>query len=200
VSEVTETVADVLTRYGAGIAEADLAETLDVLLREHWEPLRGGAQLAASDRRLLEASGGLRFDDEAALEAAVTTTTGMAARLVATSVSVAELAAALGVDASRVRHRLAAGELYAMPSGRGRARLIPRFQLDDMGRPLPGLGAVLAALPGDLHPLEVEGFFSTAQPELEVDDEPVSPRTWLAAGGNPEPVVELAGGLFTLAQ
>lgn len=187
-------VAEVLHRFGVRADEQQIAEVLEQLLAEHLCPLRGGAGLPRRERELL-AAGGLRFDDPAALDRAATETTAALAGWLADAVSVREVAAALGVDASRIRHRIGAGALYTLPAGRGRARLIPTFQLDDAGRPLPGLAGVLGALPTDLHPLEVAGFFTTPRPDLTVGGKALSPREWLAAGGEPAAVVALARGL-----
>lgn len=191
------TVADVLARYGARLDESQLAEALDALLRDHFAPVDGGAGLNPRDRDLLQRAG-LRFDDPRAVDAAFGDTAAGVARLVSTAATVANVAKAMGVDPSRVRHRIAAGALCTVPAGRGRARLVPRFQLDEHGRPLPGLASVLAALPEGLHPLEVEGFFTTAQPDLDLDGHPLTPRDWLATGGEMARVAELARGLAHL--
>ena len=58
--------------------------------------------------------------------------------------------------------------------------------------PLPGLRAVLAALAPGLHPLEVAGFMTTPEADLEVAEEAVSPRDWLVSGGKPAAVAHLA--------
>ena len=50
---------------------------------------------------------------------------------------------------------------------------------------------MLAALPADLHPAVVEGFFTTPDPDL--DD--ASPAQWLASGGDPQRVPDEAEGL-----
>jgi hypothetical protein len=47
----------------------------------------------------------------------------------------------------------------------------------------------------DLHPIAVFRFLSEPSPDLEIEDEPVSPLAWLATGGNPEPVAAIAATL-----
>jgi len=107
--------------------------------------------------------------------------------LLATALSPAAVAERLGVDPSRVRHRLAARTLYGVKTPHGWR--LPRFQFDpDTGRALPGLGRVLAALDPELHPLSVMRWFLTPDPDLEVDGVPASPRDWLRRGGAPEAV------------
>jgi hypothetical protein len=112
--------------------------------------------------------------------------------MVQTSLSMADVADLLGVDQSRVRHRIADGALY--PVRVGRANRLPAWQFAE-GRALDALRDVLAALPDDLHPLEVAGFFTTPQPELTLNGTSTSPREWLAAGGDPDPVLDLARSL-----
>lgn len=102
----------------------------------------------------------------------------------------------LGVDTSRVRHRLAAGRLAGWKD-RGGWRL-PAWQFTGTGV-LPGLEAVLAAVPDDQPPLVVAGFMTTPQPDLRMAGEPATPRQWLLATGDPTPVATLASTLGTLA-
>jgi hypothetical protein len=51
------------------------------------------------------------------------------------------------------------------------------------------------AIPQDCHPLAVDGFFHTDQPELEVGGTVLSPLAWLQQGGDPSVVQALAGDL-----
>ena len=138
---------------------------------------RGGFDLEASDHGR---------DDPLARTAAAYTA------LLATALTVAGAAALLGVDASRVRQRLAARTLYGIKT-RGGWRL-PRFQFQ-AGRQLPGIETVLPYLDPGLHPVAVAGWFERPNVDLLVDDEPVSPRDWLRSGGAPAVVAELAAAL-----
>jgi hypothetical protein len=114
------------------------------------------------------------------------------AALLAASLTVAEAAALLGVDPRRVRRRLAAGSLYGIRAADGWR--LPRFQFAD-GRLVPGIALVLPHLDRALHPLTVARWFELPNPDLVIDDEPVSPRAWLAAGGDPAPVAAIAADL-----
>ncbi len=114
------------------------------------------------------------------------------AALLATSLTVAEAAQVLGVDASRVRQRLAARTLYGIKT-RGGWRL-PRFQFDADGA-LAGVELVLPHVDPDLHPLALAGWFDMPNVDLLLDDEPVSPRDWLRSGGHTAVVAELAAAL-----
>lgn len=104
-----------------------------------------------------------------------------------------DIAAKWGVDASRIRHRVRNHVLYGVRVGR--TLRLPTWQFDDDLRPLPGLPAVLAALPGDMHPREVEGFMTTPQDGLRLRGRTVSPRDWLLTGGDAAPVVAHAADL-----
>jgi hypothetical protein len=113
--------------------------------------------------------------------------------LLETSLSTAEAAKLLKVDASRVRQRLRERSLYGIEyedSWR-----LPRFQFERRSV-LPGLAKVLATLPQELHPLDVATWFTLPNPDLERGDagEVVSPREWLLHGGDVEAVVALARG------
>ncbi|WP_407344500.1 hypothetical protein [Pengzhenrongella phosphoraccumulans] len=109
-------------------------------------------------------------------------------RIVATSRTTAQVAQMLGWEASRVRRMIALGGLYAKSIGR--SQLLPAWQFEEQ-EPLPGLREVLAALPADQPPLEVEAWMTTPVTGLAVDGEALSPRLWLISGGDPGEVVAL---------
>ncbi|MGH8890506.1 MAG: DNA-binding protein, partial [Acidothermaceae bacterium] len=101
----------------------------------------------------------------------------------------------LGVSEGRVRQRITARSLLGIDFG-GVWRL-PAFQFTDDGQ-LRGFDRVLQAMPDDVHPIAVWRFIERANAELTVDDEPASPREWLATGGEIERVAELAESAYTL--
>jgi hypothetical protein len=115
------------------------------------------------------------------------------ARLIAESLSVEDTAKRLGVQPSRIRQRLGGQPptLYGFKLG-GSWR-VPRIQFRGRAT-LPGLEPVVAALPRDLHPLEVFGWFTRPQADLETETDaaPLSPRDWLLGGRSPEAVTTLA--------
>ncbi|MFL6145311.1 MAG: DNA-binding protein [Labedaea sp.] len=112
------------------------------------------------------------------------------------ALSVADAARAVGVDTSRIRHRLAAGRLCGWKD-RGGWRL-PAWQFTRAGV-VPGLDAVLAAVPDDQPALVLAAFMTTPQPDLSLDNAPATPRQWLLAGGDPTIVAALASTLGTPA-
>lgn len=113
-----------------------------------------------------------------------------------TALSVAGAAERVGVDASRIRHRLADGRLTGWKD-RGGWQL-PVWQFTNTSV-LPGLEAVLAAVPADQPPLVVAGFMTTPQADLPTGGEPTAPRDWLLAGGDPAAVARLVATLGTPA-
>lgn len=113
-----------------------------------------------------------------------------------TALSVAGAAERVGVDASRIRHRLAEGRLAGWKNGGGWRLPVWQFTNDGV---LPGLDTVLAAVPADQPPLAVAGFMTTAQQDLRTAGEPTTPRDWLLAGGDPAAVARLVATLGTPA-
>ncbi|WP_024877864.1 hypothetical protein [Saccharomonospora piscinae] len=111
------------------------------------------------------------------------------------ALTVSEAAALLGVDDSRIRHRLKEGRLTGWKAAQGGWRL-PAWQFTPSGV-LPGLDVVLRAVPADQPALVVAAFMSTAQSDLVINGRPATPRQWLLAGGDPELVAPLAATLGT---
>jgi hypothetical protein len=119
------------------------------------------------------------------------------ARLLQSSLSVEQAARVLGVDPSRVRQRLSGDRRTLYGVKEGRAWRVPKFQFAGK-KQVPGIGAVVAVLPRDLHPVAVHRWFTTRNPDLHVaaeEDQSVAPLDWLRSGRAPAPVVELARSL-----
>jgi hypothetical protein len=192
----------VRTIHRAGRAERDPAESaasiartlaaVDAVLEE--DALQSGAAgaLTESEQAVLRESGadvaGATAADDPVLQSIAAY-----ARLVATSLDVEQAARRLRVQPSRIRQRLggAAPTLYGFKL-KGSWR-VPVVQFTRKGT-VPGLEAVIPALPKDLHPLEVVGWFTEPQPDLEADTDPapLSPREWLSLGRPTEVVAGLA--------
>jgi hypothetical protein len=191
------TVGDVLSQAGVRVSEAEFARLVEDALRE----IGPGADdpraaLAPSDvAALVEVAADLRprRRNEADPRAAAAATT---AAVLADTLSVGEVAARLGIDASRVRHRLAARTLVGFRRTGGWR--LPTWQFGPDGQPLPGLPRVLRALAPQTHPTVLAHFFATPQPELTVGRRVVSPRDWLAGGGDPSVPESLAASLALL--
>ena len=113
-----------------------------------------------------------------------------------TALSVNQAAQRIGVDSSRIRHRIAEHRLMGWKD-RGGWRL-PAWQFTDSDV-LPGLELVIPAMPTDQPALVLANFMTTPQEDLELGDRPASPREWLLAGGDPRRVAELAANIGTPA-
>lgn len=109
--------------------------------------------------------------------------------------SVTDTARLLGIDTSRVRHRLKEGKLTGW---KDKGWQVPAWQFSGSAV-LPGLDVVLRALPDDQPALMIAAFMNTPQSDLELDGKPVTPRQWLLAHGDPRMVADLASTLGTAA-
>jgi hypothetical protein len=191
-------IGDVLARAGVRVSEEEFAALVaDVLSELGPAPVDDPAgSLTADEAAALSAVGadlrprGRRERDPRAAAAA-----GYAGVL-ADALPVGEVARRLGVDPSRVRHRLADRKLLGVRRTDGWR--LPSWQFGADGRPLPGLERVLRAMPAATHPVVVARFFASTQPELVVDGRSVSPRDWLADGGDPTVPAALAAALADL--
>jgi hypothetical protein len=119
------------------------------------------------------------------------------AALLADALTVAEVARRLGIDPSRVRHRLARRQLIGIRRPDG--WLLPAYQFGSDGELLPGIEAVASAVMATgSHPVAIARFLATAVPELTVGRRRHTPREWLESGGDPAAVVALARDLDLL--
>lgn len=186
-------VLEYLNVHGVDVDEEELTSALDQLLGENLIS-EGSAGLTKDAATVLERIA--PRPRRRAVSEATAATVAESIALVSGSRSVEQVASDLGIDPSRIRHRVADKALYALRVGRRLS--LPTWQFDE-GAPLPSLGAVLAALAPDLHPLEVAGFMTSPHPELEVRGRTVSPKRWLSGGGDPAPIIELAESLAVSA-
>lgn len=104
----------------------------------------------------------------------------------------AAVADRLGVDPIQIDSLVREKCLYAF--SHGETQYFPAWQFGHGGT-LPGLRQVVSILGDRLHPLVVDHWFRTPSVDLEIGQTPVSPATWLARGGDPSAVVELAADL-----
>ncbi|MGI8680001.1 MAG: hypothetical protein ACR2LX_15230 [Jatrophihabitans sp.] len=173
------TLTEILASYG--MAEEEFVAELSRDLRA--APNSSATRLTEDEDSLLKKRSGItsRVDDDASVrKATLQSSSSNLAEQTRESLSVEQAAKLLMVDGSRVRHRVRDRALYAFKIG-GALRL-PTWQFHRHDA-LPGLRTLLAALPADLHPLEVAGFMTGPDADLAVDDEPTSPRDWLLGGG-----------------
>ena len=150
--------------------------------------------LSKTEAAFLEAHSGVVDDPDALFEAQLATAIAETEQI-ESALTAKEVGELVNISPSRVNHRLADGDLYALSSaGRGTARKFPIWQFVG-GKPIPHLGAVLKALPARFHPLEVEGFLANAIIDELTDGRPIVARDWLTSGGDPKPVIDIAEAL-----
>ena len=167
------------------------------------EPSR---ELTEAEHEVL-VEGGVRLNAEPGGDPLAATTAQFAA-LVSTSLTTKEAAARLGVPESRIRQMIARRTLYSVLLDN--RRHIPAFQFaqrsgstretgasrSTANRSLvPNIAKVNAALPEDLHPVEVQAWYTQPHADLFIGDDVdarVSPLDWLRSGGDVNKVAQLA--------
>ncbi|HEY5877261.1 MAG TPA: hypothetical protein VIU11_00020 [Nakamurella sp.] len=187
------TVEEVLRRYDAGLTESDLAEYLDTAMRRI--PGAASAPITQGDMTYLAEHAGQgaaevvaswdpdrerRQREEAAAEEAMD--------VIASTLSVEAAARLLGIDRTRISHRLSRRALWAVDIGS--RRRLPDWQFR-AGRELPGLAVLIEAIPSSVHPDDVAGLMTSPQDELDGR----TPVDHLASGGDPGPVADLLADL-----
>jgi hypothetical protein len=191
--ELRDALAELPLRDG----ERGFAKAAAELLRREGNRLRLSSSHEPLSRAEAEAlrSVGVRPAGGAVDPRPIARTAAAHAVLVGMAMPIAEAARMLGVSDARIRQRVGEGTLLAVRGPDGRSLRLPTFQFADSGE-LPGLRVVLRAIRVGIRPLQVAAFFTTPQADLEDDDgEPMTPVAWLSAGGDPEPVRELARSL-----
>ena len=187
-------LSDLLTRHRTGLTEQDVVTALEIALsaahdggtalltdaevaylREHGGP---GVPAALGDRDPADLR---RVSADAAVDRVAAAVSG--------SFSLEEAAHLLGVDRTRISHRLRAGTLWSFTLGRHRR--IPRWQILPDGSVLPGLSTLVPAIPVGIEPATVAAFMSTPQGDL--GDQ--APSRFLAGGGDPRVVADLVADL-----
>ena len=184
-----------LERAGLRITEADLEATFNETLAAVLPPyptIDARDALPADELAFLQQAG-VTSDELAPLPTDVVPpevrTAAKLASILGSALSIADAAMRLGVDASTLRHRIAARTVYVLRVN-GTWKL-PLFQFTDtLDAILPGFAELAAAL-GDLHPIDVFNWFTLPHVDLEVAERIVSPREWLLSGGNPKRLIAL---------
>jgi hypothetical protein len=189
---------DVLSRHHLRVSEARFVQLVEQSLAELGGPI------------VDDPVGTLTPDEVAALKAVKADLSPRGAReadplvpgaaayaaLLADALTVAEVAARLGIDDSRVRHRLKECQLIGIRRSQG--WLLPAYQFGADGRLLPGIERVAAAIGGS-HPVVLARFLATPQPDLVVERRKLTPRQWLEGGGDPQRVVAMVRTLDLVA-
>lgn len=191
---MAQTVREVLARHDVSLSEQEIAVALDRAL--DMLPAPSAVPLTAPEIDYLAAHAGHEaaetvesWNPGREYEHRAGAATSAAARLLGATLGIDEVAGRLGVDRSRISHRISASTLYSFTVG-GSRRRIPAWQLTTDGL-LPNLDHVVKAIPDGAHPMDVSALMTTAQSEL-ADRTPVE---HLEGGGDPQPVVELLQAL-----
>ena len=169
----------------------------------HGEPSR---ELTEAEHQVL-IKGGARLDAEPEGDPLAATTAQFAA-LISTSLTTKEAAIRLAMPESRIRQMIARRTLYSLLLEN--RRHIPAFQFAQRGGAMertgpsistaegsliPNIAKVNAALPEDLHPVEVQAWYTQPHADLFIgddEDDRVSPLDWRRSGGDVSRVAQLA--------
>lgn len=151
------------------------------------EPAR---QFTSEEAEVLK-RGGLTLEAYEGQDDAATRTVERYATMMALALTEDEVQKVLGVKPSRVRQRIADRSLYAIAVGK--ERRFPQVQFHERDL-VPGIGRVLQTLPEDLHPVEVEDWLTSPNPDLLAGEEGevLSPREWLISGGSAASLLPMA--------
>ena len=168
---------------------AALRQVLDAMPTMLYGDLSG--ELTEAEREVL-ISGGVRLDAKLAGDPLAATTVQFAA-LVSTSLTTKEAAKRLSIPESRIRQMIARRTLYSVLLNS--RRRIPAFQFTPNGGLVPNITKVNAALPEDLHPVELQAWYTQPHVDLFLGDDVdarVSPLDWLRSGGEVHRLTQLA--------
>lgn len=185
-------VAEVLSRHGIDPGDQVFAAALDRVLAAL--PGAGAQPLPAAELQFLiehggpEAAGLEQFDPAQASMAQAAAGLAAARDFYANSLTVSQAAELLGIDRTRVSHRIRSGALWSVKIASDRR--IPAWQIDHT-RPLPHLRDIITAIPAEADPLDIAALMTTPQDELGGR----SAIQHLVGGGDPKPVTELIAQL-----
>jgi hypothetical protein len=151
------------------------------------EPAR---QFTPEEAEILK-RGGLTLEAYEGKDDAATRTAERYATMMSLALTEDEVQEVLSVKPSRVRQRIADRSLYTIAVGK--ERRFPQVQFHERDL-VPGIGKVLQALSEDLHPVEVESWLTSPNPDLLAGEEGevLSPREWLISGGSASTLVPMA--------
>lgn len=188
------TVSEVFHAYGIELDERQALDLIEAALLGSPSAAPPPSPLTPTEAAIYDQAG--LAADHRALQQQVADVAARFVALLATAIPVADAAARIGVSRSRMQQMVTARHVWAV---RQRARwVLPAVQFDGDAL-LPGWPTVARALPESAHPLEILGFVTTPQAELQLRGRPQSVRDWLRSGGSPEAVEPLAAGLRTAA-
>ncbi len=140
---------------------------------------RGGVEKVSDDDvQVVQARAAMEYDE-----------------LLRTSLTIDEAAKRLGVNASRIRQRLAERSLYGLKDGS--RWFLPAFQFSSKGL-VPGVSVVVQKLPPDIGAVAAARWFRSPNPDLctrDAEEMALTPLQWLVSGNPPKAAAELAAAL-----
>jgi hypothetical protein len=190
--------AKALHQVGVSMSPEELEELLLSILREMRlpSPLPDPYKEMTAEEIAALKRGGFSLEpiEREGLDDPIARTAAKYTSLVATALTVAQAAALLGVNPSRIRQQLLDHTIYGIKVAH--SWRLPLFQFDD-DRLLPGVGEVFSRLDWSVHPVGVYNWFVNPDPDLQADEDqvPLSPRDWLRSGRSPALVAKLASAL-----
>lgn len=188
------TVSELFHTRGIEISERAALDLINAALLGTPSAAPAPTPLTPEEAAIYDAAG--MVDDGDALQREASDVAARFIALLATAIPVADAAKRIGVSRSRMQQMVSSSDVWAVRQG---VRwVLPAMQFDGNAL-LPGWPSVARALPDSAHPLEILGFLTTPQPELELGSKPQSVRDWLRSGGSSAAVEALARGLHTLA-
>jgi len=184
------TISEVFESHGIHLDEREAIELIDHALYAVRGERFATTPLSPDEAAIYDTAGFV--DAPKALDRQAADLASEFVALLASSLSVSDAADRLGVTRPRLQQLISAKAVWAIRNGT--KWVLPAIQFDGTSL-LPGWATVAKAIPTGLHPLEILGYLTTPQPELELADEPSTVVDWLRSGGSPEAAADAARAL-----
>jgi hypothetical protein len=186
-------ISEVFEAHGIHLDESQAIELIDHALYALRGDRAAATPLSPEEAAIYDAAG--FGEDPEALDRQSADVAAEFIALLASALPVAEAADKLGVTRPRMQQMVSADVVWAIRDGV--KWVLPAIQFTGDGL-LPGWASVAKSIPERMHPLEILGFLTTPQPELELGGQPRSVVEWLRSGGDPATAAEVTGALDSI--